>query len=126
MPVHPFLYDPEILTPEHLKDIYKELIREAIFENTSDEVPYFSDVIIDRIEEKETIENVYASIIVDKKSQKGIMIGKEGQTIKRIGLNARKSLEILAQKQIFLKLVVVVKQGWSQDAEQLDKIGYKF
>ena len=88
-----------------------------------------SEIRVDLLEieeEKETIENVYASIIVDKKSQKGIMIGKEGQTIKRIGLNARKSLEILAQKQIFLKLVVVVKQGWSQDAEQLDKIGYKF
>ena len=124
LPEHPFLYDPEILTPERSRDIYKELIREAIFENTSDEVPYFSDVIIDRVEEKETIENIYASIIVDKKSQKGIMIGKEGQTIKRIGLHARRALETLAQKQVFLKLVVVVKEGWSQDKEQLKKIGY--
>ena len=124
LPEHPFLYDTEILTPERSRDIYKELIREAIFENTSDEVPYFSDVIIDRVEEKETIENIYASIIVDKKSQKGIMIGKEGQTIKRIGLHARRALETLAQKQVFLKLVVVVKEGWSQDKEQLKKIGY--
>ncbi len=124
LPEHPFLYDPDILTPERSRDIYKELIREAIFENTSDEVPYFSDVVIDRVEEKENIENIYASIIVDKQSQKGIMIGKGGQTIKRIGLQARKSLELLAQKQVFLKLVVVVKQGWSQDKEQLKKIGY--
>ena len=124
MPEHPYLYDPEILTTERLRDIYKELIREAIFENTSDEIPYFSDVIIDKVEEKETIENIYATIIVDKKSQKGILIGKEGQTIKRIGSHARKLIESLSQKRTFLKLVVVVKQGWSQDKDILKKIGY--
>lgn len=124
MPVHPYLYDPEILTTELSKDIYKEFIREAIFENTSDEIPYFADVIVDKVEEKETIDNIYATIIVDKKSQKGILIGKEGQTIKRIGMHARKAIEELAQKRIFLKLVVVVKQGWSQDKDMLKKIGY--
>lgn len=124
MPEHPYLYDPEILTTERLRDIYKELIREAIFEHTSDEIPYFSDVIIDKIDEKETIDNIYAIIIVDKKSQKGIVIGKDGQTIKRIGSHARKLIELLSQKRVFLKLVVVVKQGWSQDKEILKKIGY--
>ena len=124
MPEHPFLYDPEILTTERSRDIYKELIREAIFENTSDEIPYFADVIIDKVDEKETIDNIYATIIVDKKSQKGIIIGKEGQTIKRIGSSARKLIESLSQKRVFLKLVVVVKQGWSQDKEMLKKIGY--
>ncbi len=124
MPEHPYLYDPEILTTERLRDIYKELIREAIFEHTSDEIPYFADVIIDKIDEKETIDNIYATIIVDKKSQKGIVIGKDGQTIKRIGSHARKLIELLSQKRVFLKLVVVVKQGWSQDKEILKKIGY--
>lgn len=124
IPVHPYLYDPEILTTERSRDIYKELIREAIFENTSDEVPYFADVIVDKVEEHESIDNIYATIIVDKKSQKGIMIGKEGQTIKRIGLHARKAIETLSQKKVFLKLVVNVKQGWSQDKEVLKKIGY--
>ena len=52
------------------------------------------------------------------------MIGKEGQTIKRIGLHARKAIETLSQKKVFLKLVVNVKQGWSQDKELLKKIGY--
>lgn len=124
MPEHPYLYDPDILTTERIRDIYKELIREAIFDNTSDEIPYFADVIVDKVEELDTIENIYATIIVDKKSQKGIMIGKEGQTIKRIGLQARKSIEVLAQKKVFLKLVVIVKQGWSQDKEELKKMGY--
>jgi len=124
MPEHPYLYDPEILTTERSRDIYKELIREAVFENTSDEIPYFADVVIDKVEELETIDNIYATIIVDKKSQKGIMIGKEGQTIKRIGLNARKLIESLSGKKVFLKLVVIVKQGWSQDKDELKKIGY--
>lgn len=124
MPEHPHLYDPEILTTERARDIYKELIREAIFENTSDEIPYFADVMVDKVEELETIDNIYATIIVDKRSQKGIMIGKDGQTIKRIGLHARKAIELLSQKKVFLKLVVVVKQGWSQDKETLKKIGY--
>jgi GTPase len=52
------------------------------------------------------------------------MIGKDGQTIKRIGLNARKSIETLSGKKVFLKLVVIVKQGWSQDKEELKKLGY--
>ncbi len=124
IPEHPFLYDPEILTTERLRDIYKELIREAIFEHTSDEIPYFSDVLIDKVDEEETIEKIYATIIVDKKSQKGILIGKEGQTIKRIGMHARRLIEPLLQKRIFLKLVVAVKPGWSQDKDTLKKIGY--
>jgi GTP-binding protein Era len=124
MPEHPYLYDPEILTTERSRDIYKELIREAVFENTSDEIPYFADVVIDKVEELESIDNIYATIVVDKKSQKGIMIGKDGQTIKRIGLNARKSIETLSGKKVFLKLVVIVKQGWSQDKEELKKLGY--
>lgn len=124
IPEHPYLYDPEILTTERSRDIYKELIRESIFENTSDEIPYFADVLIDKVEEKESIDNIYATIIVDKKSQKGIIIGKEGQTIKRIGSHARRLIETLSQKRVFLKLVVVVKQGWSQDKDLLKKIGY--
>lgn len=124
MPEHPFLYDPEILTTERSRDIYKELIREAIFEHTSDEIPYFADVLIDKVDEQEHIDNIYATIIVDKKSQKGIIIGKEGQTIKRIGSHARQLIESLSQKRVFLKLIVIVKQGWSQDKEMLKKIGY--
>lgn len=124
MPEHPYLYDPEILTTERSRDIYKELIREAIFDNTSDEIPYFADVLIDKVDEGELVESIYATIIVDKNSQKGIMIGKNGETIKRIGSQARRLIEPLVQKKVFLKLVVIVKQGWSQDKEVLKKIGY--
>ncbi len=124
LPEHPYLFDTEILTTENLRDIYKEYIREAIFEQTSEEIPYFADVVIDKVDEKEDIEEIYATIIVEKKSQKGIVIGKNGQTIKRIGQYARKEIENIIQKKVFLKLFVVVKPGWSQNKELLKKIGY--
>jgi len=111
VPTHPFYYDPEILTTEKVKDIYKELIREAIFDKTSKEIPYFSDVVIERVEEQGEIEKIYAQIVVETKSQKGIIIGKDGETLRRIGHNARKSIETLNGQKTFLKLFVVVKKG---------------
>ena len=74
----PYLYDPEDLTTEMMRDIYKEFIREAIFENVSDEVPYESDVLIDKIDESGPVEHVRATIIIEKESQKGIIIGRGG------------------------------------------------
>jgi len=124
LPEHPYLYDTEILTTDPIKDLYKEYIREAVFNNTSEEIPYFTDVLVEKVEESSEIDNIYATIIVDKKSQKGIIIGKGGKTLQRIGFESRKSIENLAGKKIFLKLFVVVKQGWSQDKDLLKKIGY--
>jgi len=124
IPKHPYLYDPEILTTENMRDIYKEYIRESIFENTSEEIPYFADVVIDSVEEDEDIERIFANIIVEKKSQKGIIIGKDGQTLKRIGKKARQKIEKIISKQTFLKIFVVVKPGWSQNRELLKKMGY--
>ncbi len=124
IPKHPYLYDPQILTTENMRDIYKEYIRESIFENTSEEIPYFADVVIDGIEEKEDIECIDANIIVEKKSQKGIIIGKNGQTIKRIGKNAREKIEKIINKKVFLKIFVTIKPGWSQNKDLLKKLGY--
>ncbi len=126
LPIHPYYFDPQILTTDKMKDIYKELIRESIFEKTSKEIPYFSDVVIERVEELPDIEKIYARIIVEKKSQKGIIIGKDGENLRRIGHNARKSIERLAGKKIFLKLFVVVKHGWTKDKKSLGELGYNF
>ncbi len=125
IPNHPYLYDSEILTTENLKEIYKEYIREALFNNLSDEVPYLSDVLVDRVEELPEIEKIYAKIITEKNSQKGIIIGKSGLAIKRIGIQARQNIEKLCQKKVFLKLEVVVKSGWSKDKKSLTDIGYR-
>lgn len=125
LPVHPPLYDPENLTDTPIREIYKEFIREAIFENMSDEIPYFSDVIVEKIEELCDLEKIYATIIVDKQSQKGMIIGKSGATLRRIGKNARILIENLCQKRVFLKLFVVVKPGWTQDDKILRELGYE-
>ncbi|MBL0687333.1 MAG: GTPase Era [Sulfurospirillum sp.] len=124
LPEHPYLYNTEILTTDPARNLYKEYIREAIFNNTSEEIPYFADVIIEKIQENEKIDNIYATIIVDKKSQKGIIIGQTGKTLQRIGYEARRSIEKITNKNIFLKLFVAVKQGWSQDKDLMKKIGY--
>lgn len=121
----PYLYDPEDLTSELVRDIYKEFIREAIFENISDEVPYESDVLINKIEESGGKERIEATIIVEKESQKGIIIGKGGSAIKRIGRDARMKIEALSGKNVFLELFVSVKKGWTTDKAFLEEIGYK-
>jgi len=126
LPSHPYYYDPEILTTQKMKDIYRELIRGAIFDKTSKEIPYFSDVVIERVEESFELEKVYAQIVVDSKSQKGIVIGHDGVTLKRIGKMARESIEAINGTKTFLKLFVVVKKGWSKDKKSLEELGYNF
>ncbi len=126
LPDSPYLYDPEILTTTHLRDIYKEFIRESIFDNISDEIPYEADVIIDKIEEKPNVEVIKATIIVEKATQKGMIIGKKGEAIKRIGLNARKKIEQLISKKVYLELFVSVKKGWSKNKDSLRELGYDF
>ncbi len=126
LPNSPYYYDPEFLTTSNMKDIYKEYIREAIFEKTSKEIPYFSDVVVEQVVEKDSMEKVYAQIVVERKSQKGIIIGKNGETLKRIGKFARKRIEGLSGKKVFLKLFVVIKPRWSKEKKLLGELGYDF
>jgi len=126
LPESPYLYDPDDLTTEMLRDIYKEFIREAIFDNISDEIPYEADVLIDKVEEGKTLEKIRATIIVEKQTQKGIIIGKGGAAIKRIGKDSRLQIENLIGKKVFLDLFVSVKKGWTNDKKFLDDMGYKF
>lgn len=122
----PYLYDPDHLTTEMMRDIYKEFIREAIFENISDEIPYESDVIIDKIDEEGAVEHIRATIIVEKETQKGIIIGKGGSAIKRIGRSAREKIERLAARPVYLDLFVSVKKGWTSDKKFLSDLGYEW
>ena len=126
LPESPYLYDTELLTTDNIRDIYKELIRESIFENLSDEIPYESDVVIDKIDESDNIDRVYATIIVEKDTQKGMIVGTKGEGIKRVGKSAREQLEAFAQKKIYLDLHVAVKKGWSKNKSDLESFGYVF
>ena len=126
LPYSPWLYDPELLTTTNIREIYKELIRESIFDNLSDEIPYETDVIIEKIDELPHLDRVQATIIAEKKSQKMIIVGKGGSTIKRIGRDARMKMEQFSQKKIYLELFVSVKSGWSKNKKSLSEIGYNF
>ena len=125
LPEHEYFYDPEFLTPTNEKEIFREFILEAIYENLSDEIPYLSDAIIKRVKEKTGITEIYASIITERDIHKNMIIGKNGETIKRIGIFARKLIQNLTNTKVFLKLDVVVKKGWSKEEKSLNQIiGY--
>ena len=125
MPEHEYFYDPEFLTPTNKKEIFREFILEAIYENLSDEIPYLSDAIIKSVKEKTGITEIYASIITERDIHKSMIIGKNGETIKRIGIFARKLIQNLTNTKVFLKLDVVVKKGWSKEEKSLNQIiGY--
>ena len=125
LPEHEYFYDPEFLTPTNEKEIFREFILEAIYENLSDEIPYLSDAIIKSVKEKPGITEIFASIITERDIHKSMIIGKNGETIKRIGIFARKLIQNLTGSKVFLKLDVVVKKGWSKEEKSLNKIiGY--
>ena len=125
LPEHEYFYDPEFLTPTNEKEIFREFILEAIYENLSDEIPYLSDAIIKSVKEKTDITEIYASIITERDIHKSMIIGKNGETIKRIGIFARKLIQNLTNTKVFLKLDVVVKKGWSKEEKSLNQIiGY--
>jgi len=124
LPEHPYLFDPEIMTTEHLRDIFKEFIRESIFENISDEIPYETDVLVNKVEEKDNLDVVKATIIVQKGTQKGMIIGKGATAIKRIGKDARLKIEKLTGRKCYLELFVSVKKGWTKNKQGLKELGY--
>lgn len=122
LPEHEYFYDPDFITTTNEKEIFKDFILESLYENLSDEVPYSSDVIIKKVKEKLDITEIYATIILDRQAHKPLVIGKSGETIKRIGIVARKLISNLIQKKVFLKLEVVIKKGWSKDEKFIKKL----
>lgn len=125
LPEGPYYYDPELLTTDTVKEIYRELIREALFNGLSDEIPYESDVVIQKIEETERLDRIKATIVVNKESQKLVVIGKGGQTIKRLGTQARRELENFSGKKIYLELFVKTMKNWVTDEKSMKEIGYE-
>lgn len=122
LPHSPFLYDSEIITPTHLREIYREKIRESLFNFTNKEIPYISEVRILRIIEGANLTKIYAEIITEKESQKKIIIGQGGKSIKNIGIDARKKIEEFSGSKAFLSLNVVCEKGWSKDKKAIEKI----
>ena len=114
------IYDKDDLTDESMRSIAQEIIREKILLNTKDEIPHSVAVIIEKYEEKEDIDRISAIIHVEHDSQKGIMIGKKGSMLKKIGTQARLELEKMLDKKVFLELNVKVSKDWRKKTPDLE------
>jgi len=112
LPVSHKLYPENIISTQPERYFVSEIIREAIFLSTSKEIPYSSGVVIENFEEKIQKVVIHASILVEKKSQKPIIIGKNGKTIKNIGTKARIGIEEFLSRKVYLDLHVKVRKGW--------------
>lgn len=120
------LFDEDYFTDQTERTLAAELVREKVLVHTRDELPYSTAVVIDQFEEAEAeggLTRIFASIIVDHESQKPIVIGKGGEMIKRIGIEARKDLEEMLQGPVFLDLHVKVRKDWRDDERLLDELG---
>lgn len=122
VPEGPKLYPDDALTDESFEDWICELIREAALERLRDELPHSLAVTVDEINYEE--KKIFASMWVERDSQKGILIGKGGALLKTIGTEARQSIEEKLGEKIFLSLQVKVSANWQQDPKKLERMGF--
>lgn len=126
LPEGPQYYPADMITDQIEQSIISEMIREKIFYLTREEIPYGVAVLIEEMKERENdLFYIRANIYVEKKSHKGIIIGKNGKRLKEIGLRARKDIEKLIQTDVYLDLWVKVLKDWREKESLLRRMGYK-
>jgi len=123
MPKGPKYFPDDQLTDQPERFVVSEIIREKIFELTKEEIPYSTAVMIDQVKEEPGLTRIDATIFVDRDSQKGIVIGKNGALLKEIGTRARLDAEKLLGVKVFLQLWVKVRKGWRDDNRMLKNVG---
>ncbi|MEP4534309.1 MAG: GTPase Era [Cyclobacteriaceae bacterium] len=124
LPIHPPYFPEDELTDKSERFITSEVIREKIFLQYKQEIPYSSEVVVHEFKEDENIIRIMADIYVERDSQKGIIIGKKGEAIKQLGMAARVDLEDFFQKKIHLETRVKVEKDWRKDDRKLSRFGY--
>ena len=117
-------YDVDEITDKTIGFLAKESIRESTIDQVRDEVPHSIGIQITEITDEKEIYKVRATIFVERESQKGIIVGKEGKTIKIIGTESREKIERIVEKKVFLDLRVKVNKNWTNDEIQIKKMGY--
>jgi GTP-binding protein Era len=126
LPEGPQYYPEDMVTdqPEHF--VVAELIREKAFISTREEIPYSLAVVVEHMRPREegTLLDIEATIYVERDSQKGIIIGKSGSMLKRIGTQARKDIEMILGTRVYLNLWVKVRKKWRMDEQSLRMLGY--
>lgn len=125
MPEAPFQFDEDDLTDRSSRFLASEAVREQLTRFLNAELPYSLTVEIEQFEESAELLRISAVIWVEKKSQKGIIIGKGGERLKEVGTRARQSMETLFDCKVFLQLFVRVKEGWADDERALRSLGYE-
>jgi len=124
LPPGPLYFPADEVTDQPEKFIIAELIREKIFGLTREEVPHSVAVLVERLQEKKSLIKIGAVILVERDSQKGILIGKEGKMLKEIGRLAREDIENLLGSKVFLELWVKVRKDWRNQQVYLKELGY--
>lgn len=125
LPEGEFMYDEDQLTDRDQNFIFSEMVREKLMRFLGQEVPYSTAVQIEKIEDGEKICKIHALIWVERPSQKAIVIGKNGEGLKRIGREARLALEEFLEKKVYLEVWVKVKEDWSDNDKMLQQFGYE-
>ncbi|EKE01674.1 MAG: hypothetical protein ACD_21C00074G0002 [uncultured bacterium] len=124
LPESPFFFPPEQMTDRDDKFLVAEIIREKLTRFLGQELPYVISVVVDQMDIKKDIKHVVATIYVERDGQKAIIIGTNGEVLKKVGTLARKDMENLFKQKVFLRLWVKVKSGWTDDKLLLQQLGY--
>jgi GTP-binding protein Era len=125
LPEHPAYYEKDALTDRNDRFFASEIIREKIFKIYEKEIPYSTEVIITAFIEGDNLYRISSEIIVERDSQKNILIGKGGETLKKVGTYARKDMEEFFQKKVFLEMFIKVIPDWRSKKNYLKRFGYE-
>lgn len=123
LPESEALYSEDMLTDRTSRFLACEIVREKLFRYLGEELPYAMNVQLESFEEGDNLQRIHIAVLVDKESQKGILIGKGGQKLKKISTEARLDMEKLFDSKVFLKVWVKVKSGWADDIRFLRELG---
>jgi GTP-binding protein Era len=124
LPESPAYYDKDVFTDRNLRFFASEIIREKILLHYTKEIPYCTEITIDRFNESDELFHIEATIHVVRNSQKGIIIGKNGSALKRVGIQARRDMENFFERKVNLKLFVKVNPNWRENPQKLKEFGY--
>ena len=124
LPVSPPFFGKDALTDKPARFFVTEIIREKLLLNYDKEIPYSTEVLVEKFDEKEKSIHIMAVIYVERDSQKGILIGKGGEKIKKVGMEARQDIEKFFDKKVYLELFVKVEKDWRNRENKLKAFGY--
>ncbi|MBI4997806.1 MAG: GTPase Era [Rhodocyclales bacterium] len=125
LPAAPPIFDADDITDRSERFLAAELLREKLFRNLGEELPYGMAVEIEKFEQEGELRRIHAAVVVDKAAHKAIVIGKAGERLKRISTDARKDMEALFGGKVWLETWVKVKSGWADDERALKSLGYE-